>query len=77
MREKQIHREVYWAISLTLGYLAAWAGTAYFLPHQPGLFGFPLWFEAACLAVPLLFILAILWVVKAVFQPLSLEVDDE
>lgn len=73
MHHLQIIREVRWALWLTLFYIIGWAGSAYFLPNQRGVFGFPLWFEAACIFVPAIFTLFISIVVKCQFKEIDLE----
>lgn len=73
MNHLQIAREVRWAVWLTLFYILGWAGCAYFLPNQAGVLGFPLWFEIACIFVPLLFVVLISIVVKTVFKNIELE----
>lgn len=77
MREKQIHREVRWALWLTLFYIAGWAACAYLLPTTTGFIGFPLWFEMACLVVPLLLIIFVVIVVKYRFEEIDLEDKSE
>lgn len=72
MENRQIHQEVKWALGLTLLYILGWGGCAYFLPNHRGLLGFPLWFEMACLFVPMVFILLITWVVKTRFKEIEL-----
>lgn len=73
MRNEQINREVRWTLWLTLLYIMGWAASAYLLPNSRGILGFPLWFEMACLFVPLLFIGTIMWVVKHYFKTIELE----
>lgn len=65
--EKQTLTEVYWVIGLTLIYLIGWILGAYYAPSGRGLFGFPLWFELACLYLPALFILAISIILKTIY----------
>lgn len=76
MREQQIHREVRWALWLTLFYILGWAISAYLLPTDRGLLGFPIWFEMACIYLPLLLILLISWVVKFHFKHIELEGEE-
>lgn len=77
MQEQQIHKEVRWAVWLTLLYLVGWALSAYLLPTSSGWLGFPFWFEMACLYLPLLLIVLVSYVVKYHFKAISLEADDE
>lgn len=76
MREQQIHREVRWALWLTFFYIIGWAVSAYFLPTSRGLLGFPIWFEMACIYVPLLLIVLIMWVVQVHFKEIELEGEE-
>lgn len=71
--EKQILKEVRWALWLTLIYILGWAGLAYFVPSGRGILGFPLWFELSCLYLPLLFILLLSVVIKRFFQNIAFE----
>lgn len=71
--EKQILKEVRWALWLTFGYILGWVGFAYFSPTGRGWLGFPLWFELACLYLPLLFILLVSAVIKCRFQSIEFE----
>lgn len=73
MTHFQIIKEVRWALWLTLFYILGWAVSAYFLPTQRGIFGFPIWFEAACIFVPVIFIVLISLVVKHCFKDIDLE----
>ncbi|MDO5651757.1 MAG: DUF997 family protein [Moraxella sp.] len=70
---KQLGREARWAVWLTLLYLAGWVLSAYFSPDGVGVFGFPLWFELSCLALPVLFIIVSFAVLKKVYQPIDLD----
>ncbi|MGQ8819721.1 YhdT family protein [Bibersteinia trehalosi] len=72
MNHPQIIKEARWALWLTFLYILGWLA-AYFLPAQRGLFGFPLWFEAACIFVPVIFILLISIVIKKYFKEIDLE----
>ncbi|OOR98906.1 hypothetical protein B0187_06490 [Haemophilus paracuniculus] len=71
--QHQLNREARWAVWLTLIYLFGWIGFAYFSPAGRGLLGFPLWFELACIYLPLGFIGLVAWAVKAIYQPIDLE----
>lgn len=74
-RTQQLAREVRWAFWLTLIYLAGWVGFAYFSPTGRGWLGFPLWFELACVYLPVLFVLLTHWVIKRIYQDIPLEDD--
>lgn len=69
---QQLLREVRWAIWLTLIYLAGWVGFAYFSPTGRGWLGFPIWFELACIYLPILFVLLTAAVVKTVYKNIDL-----
>lgn len=70
---QQIMREVRWSLWLTLFYLAGWVGFAYFSPTGRGLLGFPVWFELACIYLPILFVLLTIIVIKTVYKAIDLE----
>lgn len=70
---QQIMREVRWSLWLTLFYLAGWIGFAYFSPTGRGLLGFPIWFELACIYLPILFVLLTTIVIKTVYKAIDLE----
>lgn len=70
---QQIMREVRWSLWLTLFYLAGWIGFAYFSPTGRGLLGFPVWFELACIYLPILFVLLTTIVIKTVYKAIDLE----
>ncbi|KMK51915.1 membrane protein [[Actinobacillus] muris] len=76
MKHSQIHREVIWTLWLTLFYVIGWVGCAYFSPNGQGWLGFPLWFELACVYLPLVFILLVSLVIKTIFQEIELEGDE-
>lgn len=76
MKYKQIHREVIWTFWLTLFYVVGWGGFAYYSPTGRGWLGFPLWFELACVYLPLVFILLVALVIKLYFQEIDLEGDE-
>ncbi|MDO4697605.1 MAG: DUF997 family protein [Pasteurellaceae bacterium] len=71
--ESQILREVRWSLWLTLIYLASWIGFAYFSPTGRGWLGFPIWFELACIYLPILFVLLTAVVIKVVYKEIDLE----
>lgn len=71
-QERQIHKEVRLALWLTAFYILGWIGFGYFSPSGRGWLGFPLWFELACVYLPLLFVLLLSWVVKRAFKEIDL-----
>lgn len=71
--QHQLNREARWAVGLTLIYLLGWISFAYFSPAGRGLLGFPLWFELACIYLPIGFIGLVAWAVKTIYQPIDLE----
>lgn len=71
--QHQLNREARWAVGLTLIYLLGWISLAYFSPAGRGLLGFPLWFELACIYLPIGFIGLVAWAVKVIYQPIDLE----
>lgn len=72
----QAHKEARWAVVLALAYVAAWCLAAYWPDEQVGVSGLPLWFELACLLVPLLFIGLCWLMIKRYFKTIPLEDDD-
>ena len=75
-RFPQAHREARWALFLTLFYLGAWTVAGYLPDNAPGLTGLPHWFELACLAVPLVFILLCWLMIRVVFRDIPLGDND-
>lgn len=69
----QAHKEARWTLWLTLAYLLVWTLAAWLPDAEPGFTGFPHWFELACLATPLLFILLCWAMVRFIFKPMSLK----
>lgn len=72
----QANKEARWAFGLTLAYLAGWIITAYLPGSIPGISGLPAWFEAACIALPLLFIVLCWLMVRVIFRDIPLEDDN-
>lgn len=72
----QAHREARWSFGLTLAYLLGWIIAAYLPYHLPGFTGLPLWFEMACLLLPLIFILLCWAMVCCIFKEVPLGNDD-
>lgn len=77
MKQYQLNKEARWAVWLSLAYLLAWCVFAYLLPVRQGLLGFPLWFECACIFLPLGFTLLVWWVIKKIYQDIDLEADSD
>ncbi|CAH0532397.1 hypothetical protein VST7929_00226 [Vibrio stylophorae] len=80
-RYRQAHREAWWAIALTLAYFAWWYLSAYGLAPQSAqhltlYWGLPLWFLMACVIGPILFCLLCAAMVKWLYKPMSLELED-
>ncbi|PSJ45396.1 DUF997 family protein [Zobellella taiwanensis] len=65
-------REALFSVLLALLYLAGWAATAYLVPPDLSLAGWPLWFMLSCLFNPLLFTLLCLLMVRYGFRAVSL-----
>ncbi|TCV96581.1 YhdT family protein [Biostraticola tofi] len=72
----QAHREARYAFGLALAYMVAWGLAAYLPDGQPGITGLPHWFEMACLAVPLAFIILCWLMVRLLFRDIPLEDDN-
>lgn len=72
MNYRQLAKEALWALWLALVYLFGWIAFAYFSPAGRGIFGFPIWFELACIALPLGFTAVVYWTVKKVYQNIDL-----
>ncbi|WP_150540131.1 YhdT family protein [Actinobacillus vicugnae] len=72
MQYQQLSREARWAFWLALVYLFGWVIFAYFSPTGRGWLGFPIWFELACIALPLIFTMVVYWMVKKVYQNIDL-----
>lgn len=71
--QSQLNKEAMWAILLTLCYFLGWAVFAYLMPQGFGWLGFPLWFEWACIYLPLAFVGLVWIVVKTVYQDIPLD----
>lgn len=72
----QANKEARWALGITLCYLIGWVIFAYLPPNTSGPLGFPLWFELACIYLPIVFVIVIYWVIKIVFQEVELEQEE-
>ena len=75
-RYKQAAREARWALALTILYMFGWAACAYLPAGSAGPLGFPLWFELACVYLPVLFVVVAYWVVQIVYQDIDLEAEN-
>ncbi|TCJ98297.1 putative membrane protein YhdT [Volucribacter psittacicida] len=76
-RYQQATKEAKWALFATILYLIGWCLCAYFPPHTTGLLGFPLWFELSCLYLPIVFIAVAYWIIKVIYQDISLDHQDK
>ena len=76
-RYQQATKEARWALSLTLLYVIGWCLCAYLPKETQGPIGFPLWFELACIYLPMLFIVVAYWLIKIVFQDIPLDVEEK
>lgn len=80
-RYKQAHKEALWALGLALAYMLWWYASAYGLAPEATAplklyFGLPLWFLMSCIVGPVIFILLSLAMVKFIFKPISLEIEN-
>ncbi len=69
----QAHKEARWSLLLSIAWIITWSATAYYGGEQPGIFGFPRWFEWSCLFAPLLFIFLCWLMVRYLFKNIPLE----
>ena len=76
-RYQQATKEARWALGLTLLYVIGWCLCAYLPKGTKGPIGFPLWFELACIYLPMLFIVVAYWLIKIVFQDIPLDVEEK
>lgn len=76
LRYRQSAKEARWAFGLTLVYVLGWCLCAYLPAGSKGPIGFPLWFELACIYLPIFFIVIAYWVIKIVYQDIDLENKD-
>ncbi|MDH3000737.1 hypothetical protein A1D23_09940 [Chelonobacter oris] len=70
---RQASKEARWALGLTLLYVVGWCLCAYLPGGTSGPIGFPLWFELACIYLPILFIVVAYWIIKIIYQDIDLE----
>ncbi|MDG6895899.1 YhdT family protein [Volucribacter amazonae] len=76
-RYQQAAKEAKWALFATILYLIGWLVCAYLPPNSSGLFGFPLWFELSCIYLPIVFIVVAYWIIKVIYQDISLDHQDK
>ncbi|OOF65440.1 YhdT family protein [Rodentibacter sp. Ppn85] len=76
-RYKQAAKEARWALGLTLFYVIGWCLCAYLPKNTLGPIGFPLWFELSCIYLPILFIVIGYWLIKIIYQDISLEIKQD
>ncbi len=69
-------KEASWALSLSILYVIGWCLCAYLPKETQGPIGF-LWFELSCIYLPILFIVIGHWIIKIIFQDISLEINDQ
>lgn len=70
---RQATREAKITLFLALLYVIGWCICAYLPTDTHGPLGFPLWFELACIYLPILFIVVCYWVIRIFFQDLPLD----
>lgn len=75
-RFRQAQKEAKLSLFLTVMYMIAWVCSAYLPGTKPGLWGFPRWFEAACLFLPPAFILFCWCIIRSQFKCISLTSPD-
>lgn len=76
-RYQQAGREARWALVVTILYMFGWIACAYLPGNTAGPIGFPLWFELACIYLPIVFIVVAYWLIKTVYQDIDLEISPE
>ncbi|MCK9109937.1 YhdT family protein [Haemophilus influenzae] len=76
-RYQQAGKEASWALGLSILYVIGWCLCAYLPKGTQGPIGFPLWFELSCIYLPILFIVIGYWIIKIIFQDISLEINDQ
>ena len=76
-RYQQAGKEASWALSLSILYVIGWCLCAYLPKETQGPIGFPLWFELSCIYLPILFFVIGHWIIKIIFQDISLEINDQ
>ncbi|OOF38817.1 hypothetical protein BKK47_08310 [Rodentibacter mrazii] len=76
-RYKQAAKEARWALGLTFFYVIGWCLCAYLPKNTLGPIGFPLWFELSCIYLPILFIVVGYWLIRIIYQDISLEIKQD
>lgn len=76
-RYRQAAREARWALGLSILYVIGWCVCAYLPKGSAGPLGFPLWFELSCIYLPILFIVLAYWVIRIIYQDISLDVSQD
>ncbi|MFC0308959.1 YhdT family protein [Gallibacterium trehalosifermentans] len=76
-RYKQATKEAKITLILAVLYVFGWCLCAYLPADTHGPLGFPLWFELACIYLPMLFIVVGYWTIRIFFQEISLEKQDD
>ena len=76
-RYRQAAKEARWALGLSLLYVIGWCVCAYLPKETAGPLGFPLWFELSCIYLPILFIVLAYWILRIVYQDISLEIPTQ
>ncbi|WP_308570036.1 DUF997 family protein [uncultured Haemophilus sp.] len=76
-RYRQAAKEARWALGLSLLYVIGWCVCAYLPKRTAGPLGFPLWFELSCIYLPILFIVLAYWILRIVYQDISLEIPTQ
>lgn len=74
---QQATKEARWALGLTVLYVVGWCLCAYLPSGTPGPIGFPLWFELACIYLPILFIVVAYWMIRIIYQDIDLNNHDD
>lgn len=75
-RYKQAAKEARWALFTTLLYVVGWCACAYLPANTTGPIGFPLWFELACIYLPIVFIIIAYWVIRIIYQDIDLNSEE-
>ncbi|MFC0323090.1 YhdT family protein [Gallibacterium melopsittaci] len=76
-RYKQATKEAKITLVLAILYVIGWCLCAYLPTGTHGPLGFPLWFELACIYLPILFIVVGYWTIRIFFQDIPLETPDD
>lgn len=76
-RYRQATKEAKITLFVAILYVIGWCLCAYLPTNTHGPLGFPLWFELACIYLPILFIVIGYWTIRIFFQDLPLENDNK